>query len=730
MLTKYTLTIGATTYDIPDECLKNWDDIAFSLKRTDYSGVMRSFSTEFVFVGDIKDMLWELYLADGFLASASVSVYTITDTHEWELQYSAALDFSTLEVGEGTLTVNALDNSLAALLKSKKSQKYQYPVSDFSITRVNVTRMELASYAGWMFPVTHTSYTSGADNYMTALLSDNASQIISKEYLEPCDEIWNYSGSDNRFFATVKHDGFTAVVKLTGFVRCYMSPTQKGGSYGWDSVPPITYLHVTKLIEASGGGNTETTVGTLLCDDLFHKTIHGNSVNMLVNFILENPYSTLEALKSAALTRFDSQGSGRISNDYNGIFGVVGSVTDYTTASYWQNNTIYEYQNGSWINKGAPENYYQDRSVADLTGGYNGLVTVPLPAGNTGAVLCLKLTGGDLYLQYAAMTVNWSDPIRNTLSCRCIPPLQLITKIVRSITGEETSVSIGTDTTGLLAKTMLLPGEELRQITGAKVYSTFQNFADWMEAVFGYTYRVVGDGLQFVHRSVVFPDSVAKVIGNFRDVSYSVVDDLIYSQVEAGYSKKEYGEIDGRLEKNFTNYYTTGYSLTDKKLSLISKYRADSYGIEFTARKSESETKDDKADEDVFFVRIVTDTSLGTINYAPTNNDAYNPSVCVSRNEGFIAVPGNGAAVALTMTSSDGDNTLSDVEIAAGAALFTAGELDFTTDDMEMPSDLNGLVQLDYKGYRYTGFIKEAECRYGRRNGVEYKLIVKEITEI
>ena len=331
---------------------------------------------------------------------------------------------------------------------------------------------------------------------------------------------------------------------------------------------------------------------------------------------------------------------------------------------------------------------------------------------------------------YASLIANWADPIRNTLSCRCISPLQLLTKIVRSITGEETAVSIATDDAGLIAKTYLLPGEELRQISTAKVYSTFGNFADWMEAVFGYTYRVVGDELQFVHRSAVFVDEVAKTIENFRDVKLSIVDDLIYTTIEAGYAKKEYGEIDGRLEKNFTNYYSTGYSLTDKKLTLQSKYRADSYGVEFTARKSESETKDDKADEDVFFIRIAENASTGVNTYQPSNTDDYNPSVCVENNKAFIAVFGNGKAVTLTMTSSDGNNALGSVEIAAGTALFTAAELEFTTEDMEMPGDLNALVQLDYNGYRYTGYIKEAEARYGRQNGVEYKLIVKEITAL
>lgn len=726
MLTKYILTIGSTEYEIPDECLKNWDEISFSLKRTDYSGVMRSFSTEFIFVGEIYDLLFAEYLDKGFLASASVAVYTITNRHEWELQYSAALDFSTIEIESGSLSINAMDNALASLLKSKKSQKYEYPVSDFSATRVNVSRIELASYASYSFPK-----SNNPTGWVTALLNENGSQIISKEYIEPCSEIADSGyGSLYRAFADVKKsdNSLRMEVRLTGLVRCYMCPTQKGGAYGGNM--PISYLEMIKGLPGEGESAADviTRCGFLTCDDLYHKVIHGSSTNILINNILENVATSLDALKQMAMQRFGTYGS--ISNDYNGIFGVVGNHTNYASYDYWQNNTVYEFQNGYWINKGAPENYYQDRNVVEGIGGYNGSVSVPLPAGNNGAYICLRITESNLFIQYASMNINWADPIRNTLSCRCITPLQLITKIVRSITGEQTVVSIAEDDAGLIAKTYLLPGEELRQISTAKVYSTFGNFVDWMEAVFGYTYRVVGDELQFVHRSAVFVDEVAKTIEDFSDVKLSIVDDLIYTTVEAGYAKKEYGEIDGRLEKNFTNYYSTGYSLTDKKLTLQSKYRADSYGVEFTARKSESETKDDKADEDVFFIRIAENASTGVNTYQPSFNDRYNPSVCVTNNQAFIAVFGNGKAVTLTMTSSDGNNALGSVEIAAGTALFTAAELEFTTEDMEMPGDLNALVQLDYNGYRYTGYIKEAEARYGRVNGIEYKLIVKEITAL
>ena len=289
-------------------------------------------------------------------------------------------------------------------------------------------------------------------------------------------------------------------------------------------------------------------------------------------------------------------------------------------------------------------------------------------------------------------------------------------------------MSIQADTAGLLANTLIVPGEELRRIAEAKIYTTFGDFAGWMEAVFGYTYRIVGDELQFVHRSAVFTDTVVKTIESFNNLKYATVDDLIYTEVDAGYSKKDYGEIDGRYETNFTNYYATGYALTNNKLSLISKYRSDRYGIEFTMRKGESETKDDKSDEDVFFVKYTTVTNIN--NYQPSGQSSYSPSVCVNNNKGFIAALGNGAAVTLTMTSSDGANALQNVVIAANSNLFTAGEIEFTTDDMKLPSDLNALVQLDYKGFRYKGFIREADARYGKVNGVEYTLIVKEITEL
>jgi len=710
MLTKYTITIGATEHEVPDECLKNWDEIAFTLKRTDYSGVMRSFSTEFVFVGEIRDLLLAEYRDNGFGASAAVTVYTITDTHEWEAQFSAALDFSTIEDENGSLSVNALDDTLAAKLKSKKSQKYEFPVSEFVTEDVEVSRMRINNNGFYRF-------TSSAINGTADLALDAANtDVTSTQYFELTDQ----NGS-NSFFAQHKQYGATMNMRIRGYVRCWLDPRQKDSSLHHYSTMPVSKLHLM----ADTDTDPFSPVSLQFFDDnITYKRFGGVTKTVFLNgSVQSSPFATVNDMVAEAKRQFGEVGY----LYYNGLFGVVGTRQSYLLDAYWEDNTVYELFNGYWLNMGAPKDYYQDKFV-------DGTVVEPL---NFGAVpdhlriASIDGQGNDAAMTFSEgeMNVWWDDPVGSVTVCRCVRPLDFVTKIVRSITGESTAVTIAADTGGVLAGTVLLAAEELRQIEDAKIYGTFQNFADWMEAVFGYTYAIDDEGLHFVHRSSVFVGTVVKEIESFRDLKYSVNDGLIYATVEAGYAKKEYGEIDGRKEKNFTNYYSTPYTLTDKKLSLVSKFRADTYGIEFVARESVKETKDTKSDEDVF-VLSVTSPSDGVLEYTPANNDAYSPETCVENNGGYIAAEGNGAALTLTMTSSDGANALSDVAITAGSALFTAGEIEFTTDETGMPPNLNALIRLDDGGWRYEGFIKEAKANYGRVKGVEYKLIIKSITEI
>ena len=698
MLTKYILTIGGIAHEVPEECLANWDDISFSLKRTDYSGVMRQYSTEFVFVGESCDMLLDAYLTEGVLVDATVSVYTINNDHTWTKQFEAPLDFSSVEIENGKFSINAIDNTLAALLRNKKGQKYEFSMSGFESSEVQMKRIYISNRANYTLPGTW--LTAG---HVEVLLDEDTSLIISNECIEP------KSSTGQRHFATIHKSPSPLVqVSMQGTVRCYLNP----GYVATGDATVGLYIPQMQLGWWNDQDNSFHFWKTMISADVTHRTENGTEYYLWIGGTTRANYASLNALKAAA--------ANTSVNPYGlqvGMFGVVGSYAG-STPGYWTDNVVYEYQgNNNWVSKGVAGNYYYDRQFVNYA---------TLPKLTTSDWPMLTLTH-DMMLFSGKMTLQWSDTAHDEIIVDAITPLQMLQALVGAIAPTATA-SIAADEAGLLAETYIVPAESLRKMPEAKAYSTFSNFVDWMSAVFGYTYRIVDNEVQFVHRSEVFSDTIGKVIGELRDVKYSVNDDLIYTEVDAGYSKKTYGEIDGRLETNFTNYYETGYNVTDKKLSLISKYRSDAYGIEFTIRKGEKdkETKDDNADEDVFFIRALEVDEV--LNYNTDSNRAYSPGVCIANNASFIAAMGNGADVLLRMTSSDGNNELSDIVI--GSPLFSIGEVEFSTDDTEAPEDTNTLVQLDYKGFRFTGYIKQAEARFGRVNGMDYTLIVKTITKI
>lgn len=700
MKTKFHIISGGVTHDVASTDIMNWDEIEFTLERKDYSGVMRSFSSEFKFVGNAFTLLRDLYLADGFLASAEIAVSTKNDDWTYTEQFRCPLDFSSLEIESGVLTINSIDNTLAGMLSSKKGQKYEFPVSEFDLTQVSLARMAFANSVKYNLP--RTDYPSGL---VDARINEAGSVVISTAYVEPRDESSGYDGTSiNRFFAKVNIAPSPLIrISFSGYVRFPFSIHN-------DSTPTPAELQLGYWVDDD---NPHFQLWYKITDnDVTKKFINGSIRNLWIGKSTHANYASLDALKAAAAANTDIIGL------YAGCFGVVGS-NQYPNATYWSANTVYEYNGSTWSAKGTPNNYYQDRLVS--TGvSFQGLATNEYPM--------LQLTGS-MKLFNCTMTMTWQDFAHSEVTLGGISPVELLEKVVDAISPGSTA-TIADDAAGLLAKTYIFPAEALRQLGDAKVFTTFQQFAGWMEAVFGYTYRVAGDQVQFVHRSTVFNPSAVKHIGEVRDVKYSIEDNLIYTEVDAGYTKKEYGEINGRLETKFTNYYSTGYHVTDKKLSLVSKYRADSYGIEFTLRKGETqkESTDDKNDEDVFFLRA--DVDNDTLKYDASKNAAYSPDVCIANNESFIAALANGKAVTLYMTSSDGNNAIENIIIAAGTALFTAGALEFTTDDMRLPEDWDGLVSIDHDGYRFRGFISKANARYGRQNGMEYKLIIKDITKL
>ena len=147
------ITTGGTTtqYDATDE-LRNWADVSLSYKRDGLSGVVRSFSTEFEFVGTARAALVAAYIADGVRTVASVQ-FQQRDAiaYTYATLFTCALDFSTFRYDALVASVNAIDNTIAGKLKAQASQKYQWSVSSLTGRDVTYHHLPMLNTIGYVF---------------------------------------------------------------------------------------------------------------------------------------------------------------------------------------------------------------------------------------------------------------------------------------------------------------------------------------------------------------------------------------------------------------------------------------------------------------------------------------------------------------------------------------------------------------------------------------------------
>lgn len=224
---------------------------------------------------------------------------------------------------------------------------------------------------------------------------------------------------------------------------------------------------------------------------------------------------------------------------------------------------------------------------------------------------------------------------------------------------------------------------------------------------------------------------------NSREFEYSINSSLIYSGIKVGYEKQDYDSVNGRDEFHFTNEYSTGITLTDNVLNLISPYRADAYGIEFLTSKRGEDTTDSKSDNDIFFVcaelsedkyKLIRIPVSGVISPDTMFNAMYSQRYMIKANEKFIGAFTDRLEFASSEGNSDIviDGVSEKADILISGRSFTVGELSFETGDIEILSDLSGYVVVTNGGKAYKGYLSNVSYNLGRSEAVKYTLIVKE----
>lgn len=826
MLTKYYLEIDGIKQEIPQHCIKNWDEIRCAYKRADFSGVTRSFTSQFEFVNEAYDLLMNLYLRDGVNSMAVLSLYTITDRWEWEEKFNAPIDFTSLVWDNHVLKVNCIDNSLASLIKANKGTKYEFAI-------------------GKDIPI------ADSMEYGRIPMVDELGYGVIGESIE---------------------DSSAMKITVKGGI-----PSYEGDISHISRIP--TYLlnddNITVNGKISYGDQTDDK------DSYCLKAEKDVTVNIRGGIALDRVNAMRGVNFSIDIYRTGSNGTTRVLNlcsqssmvSYQGEFNTPSDLPSlenvwvpFQTAFVKSTDTIWEVH----INEAQSSNtpyIWEDtgRSFDDFMLDYNTQETKVNM--NAGDILWVGATASCLGWDWpSSFWVNiikqnieftWAG-MGETESIDIISPKTLCEKILNRICFGKLFVNAefsSHDTR--FNDTYIIAAESARAINGAKIYSSFTEFVDWMQTVFGYTYYLgslqhnpfesievfdgqwtIGDdydlvdemcpeqnagelsyivnkhlfavfntndgkfytkwpktadyndwsayntadskprqdkiyvqryteirywidgtyGLQiyqgtvesigmdnqtihFIHRSELFKENTeVRQVKNCREVSYYVDSDSVYSTVNIGYDKHDYDGFNGRDEFNFNNTYSTGHSVNDKKLSLISKYRADCYGIEFAVQKRGQDTTDNESDNDVFFVLtkrengvLVPDRSI-VIQNAISDlvfNGAFSPMACVFANAGFIGMQAKN--LHLEFASSFGNSNIviggipMSADIDLNTPLMTCGRLSFTTDEVDEPPRENDIIEVKSGGIVYRGFIDEAVFKYAKNEAVKYKLIVKDI---
>lgn len=642
MYYKCDLLIGGYAYDVTD-ALVNWDDVELTLKRGDYDGVVRSFSTKFEFSTSGYSLLVGEYVDKYLGATASVVFYKRNNSWLWDEVFRCALDFSTFSYDGMTCQINAIDDSLAAIIKAKKGTEYEYSVD---VIKESVP-----------------------------LRYDHLTMINSAKWLFPTDE--DTEGLE----MIVEGRGYYAIPTYYESTELYRTGVeiadQEKGFFTLDVTNPSTLKEMPYFIKNVG---LETITVHVKCsfELIYNASSDDDKIGILYNngsipLFIEHLSLTTEA--KIYTVKFD-------------VYYSLRPDTSLVLAMYNANNltttqTIYN-------------------------------ITEPL-----------------------SISFNSRS---EAVNIDVVKPVTVLNRLLQSMNGgKEGLTGEIADSDERLNNTLLVAADSCRGLSGAKLFSSYTKFVNWMAAEFGFVPVIQENGVKFVHRSVLFQDVEAKDLGDdCNEFEYSVNASLIHARVRVGYDKVDYEKVNGKGEHRFTMTYETGNTLTDTSLDLISPYRADAYGIEFLIAKRGEDSTDTDSDNDVFMIGAALNEAgsrYELIREGYTGSEAsmfnlmYSQPFMIEANRGWIGV----GCDKLTFASSDGNSNLyingvhltSDIAIAD--RLFTVGEVQVETSDEAVPSDLSGYISVTKNGKTYLGYLKDVDFGVGQTKSVKYSLIVREI---
>lgn len=304
-------------------------------------------------------------------------------------------------------------------------------------------------------------------------------------------------------------------------------------------------------------------------------------------------------------------------------------------------------------------------------------------------------------------------------------------------------------------------GDAIRGITGAKIKTSLRDFFQSYNSDFGLGMGMIGNTLRLEEKAywVQYTDVVD--LGEVSKMKVSPATDLLVNNIKNGSPNQEYDDVNGKQEFNTTQERSAPITRIAKDLNLVSVYRKDCYGIEFTRINLEGKTTtDDKSDNDVFMIHIedaprgdgfyhldrsLNDGATGLLTPSTVFNLYLTPARGIRRNGNYIrslfykldakylkfqTTDKNSAVIASGITEN------ADIQIASlDTPLFSCNYLEFET---KVPINLFELLKANplkafkgtWAGFSFVGIPDKISIQPGDNAAQTFKLLASPDTDL
>lgn len=448
MLCKYYLQLGCYAIDTesPDcmdvsSMIKNLDSIKVSYARVDLGGVVRKCGSSLEFTGKAYNAIIAHY-EENYLQSKGVfAVYMADNNWNYSKVWECPLDFATLQYDANVATIGCVDNSAAAIIKANKKSKYEFEVSSMKET-ANLL------YNGVITRRTFSFIVTGA----TPSGESTTDMVSSKDV--------TITGSKGYYSMYIPYIGVSADDFGSEQITCYDQQEEASWS------------------NAANGKDDGTLMGALMERNRagFITCITDCSVNIDMDVHFTNMYGSwwngwLFAVKayfilvvgSTVVWRKEVTDFNSVDVNIHGDFAMLAGQKMAFGLSFTKTRTVH------WSGVRMPDGTNNTNSQLILNPGLRW-------GSNTNTAF-----------------VNESHYDNDPIEINVVKPISLLQKLIDKMFATREDICVfGRIEEGdsLLPKTLLVAAESIRKITTNKIYSSFTQFCDFMEAVFGYVYTL------------------------------------------------------------------------------------------------------------------------------------------------------------------------------------------------------------------------------------------------